>query len=111
MVKPSGIAVVTGASRGIGPVIARAMAETGYSIVVTGRSAPELESVAASLKTGGATALAVPADLTDIGSRKALVKTVEQELGPVEVWSTTPEATPSESSRSCPGERTRPSWP
>ena len=85
MVKPSGIAVVTGASRGIGPVIARAMAETGYSIVVTGRSAPELESVAASLKTGGATALAVPADLTDTGSRKTLMKTVEQELGPVDV--------------------------
>src|SRR5207244_9051824 len=41
--KTAGVALVTGASRGIGPFIARSLAEAGYSLVLTGRSASELE--------------------------------------------------------------------
>jgi short-subunit dehydrogenase len=40
-------ALVTGASRGIGPHIAAALAGRGMNLVLTGRSGPELEAVAA----------------------------------------------------------------
>ena len=39
MTSTSGVALVTGASKGIGPYIARSLAEAGYRLVLTGRSA------------------------------------------------------------------------
>src|SRR4051812_50200412 len=62
-------AIVTGASRGLGLALARALAERGWRLVVDAREAGPLEVAAAGLP--GAVALA--GDVTDAGHRRALV--------------------------------------
>ena len=85
MVKTAGVALVTGASRGIGPFIARSLAEAGYSLVLTGRSASELEVLADDLRAKGTTAVALARDLTVAEDVEALVRTAEREVGRVDV--------------------------
>jgi NAD(P)-dependent dehydrogenase (short-subunit alcohol dehydrogenase family) len=63
-------ALVTGASRGIGAAIATRLAAEGADVILSGRDAPMLESVAASL-TGVRTAV-LPADLSDAGAVERL---------------------------------------
>jgi short-subunit dehydrogenase len=69
-------ALVTGASGGLGPVIARALVRRGASVVLTARRAEVLEPLAA--ETGGR---ALPCDLSDRASLERLV----QDAGPVDV--------------------------
>ncbi len=57
------VALVTGASRGIGRAIAIAFAKAGAAVVVTARSAEPLEQLVAEIAAGGRVALAIPADL------------------------------------------------
>jgi NAD(P)-dependent dehydrogenase (short-subunit alcohol dehydrogenase family) len=57
------LAVVTGASRGIGRQIALAMAAAGHDLVLASRSSDDLEVVAAECRMGGAETLIVPTDL------------------------------------------------
>jgi len=83
--KTAGVALVTGASRGIGPFIARSLAEAGYSLVLTGRSASELEALADDLKAKGTTAVALPADLTVTEDVETLARTAEREVSRVDV--------------------------
>src|SRR5438477_12209992 len=78
-------AIVTGASRGIGRLIARSLATEGYRLVLASRSPAETEQLAAELRGHGATALAVPTDLTDDGSLARLARTAERELGQIDV--------------------------
>ena len=85
MAKTAGVALVTGASRGIGPFIARSLAEAGYSLVLTGRSASELEALADDLKAKGTTAVALPADLTVTEDVETLARTAEREASRVDV--------------------------
>ncbi|HET9410287.1 MAG TPA: SDR family oxidoreductase [Candidatus Dormibacteraeota bacterium] len=80
MAVKSGVALVTGASRGIGPYIARSLAGAGYRLVLTGRSAAELKALAGELS-----AIAVPADLTRPEDLAVLVEAAERELGGVDV--------------------------
>ena len=58
------IALVTGASRGLGRAIALAFGAAGASVAVTARTQPALESVVSALEQNGAAALAIPADLS-----------------------------------------------
>jgi len=58
------VAIVTGASHGIGPFIARALADDGMAVVLTGRSVAPLEALSDELRARGTPAAAVPADLT-----------------------------------------------
>jgi len=83
--KTTGVALVTGASRGIGRFIARSLAEAGYSLVLTGRSASELEALADDLKAKGTTAVALPADLTVAEDVETLARTAEREVSRVDV--------------------------
>jgi len=57
------VALVTGASRGIGRAIAVAFAKAGAAVVVTARSAEQLEELVAEIAVAGGVALAIPADL------------------------------------------------
>ncbi len=57
------VALVTGASRGLGRAIALAFGAAGASVAVTARTQPALDTVVATLDANGSAALAIPADL------------------------------------------------
>src|SRR6266571_8143485 len=78
-------ALITGTSRGIGPHIARAMAKAGYNLVLTSRSNREVEALAEELRTSGAVAVAVPADITDSSDVERLVSVAGAEFGHIDV--------------------------
>jgi len=79
------VAIVTGASRGIGRAIAQRCAEEGAQVALVARTASKLEEAAAEIREGGGAALAVPADVTDHTAVKAMARRVEAELGPVDL--------------------------
>jgi len=85
MTTRSGVALVTGASRGIGPYIARSLAAAGYELVLTGRSGAELDALADVLRSAGAVASVVPADLTRPEDLAALAETAERKPSGVDV--------------------------
>jgi NAD(P)-dependent dehydrogenase (short-subunit alcohol dehydrogenase family) len=58
------VALVTGASRGIGLAIATELAASGAAVVVAARSGADLDRVVAAVESAGGCALAVPTDLT-----------------------------------------------
>jgi 3-oxoacyl-[acyl-carrier protein] reductase len=79
-------ALVTGASRGIGRAIARALAREGATLVLTARSADDLEETAALCARDGAAATHVrPLDLTDGAGIDALCEELLAEHGSVDV--------------------------
>jgi short-subunit dehydrogenase len=78
-------ALVTGASRGIGTLIARAIVSEGGHVVLTGRSATELRAVTSELAAAGADVSFVPADLTRPGAAASLVETIERQRGGVDL--------------------------
>ncbi len=80
------IALVTGASRGIGHASCLALARAGLSIAVGFRSDPEgAEEAVAKATAEGVQALAVSVDVRDEGSVDEAFKRIERELGPVRV--------------------------
>lgn len=76
-------AVVTGAARGIGAAIARALAEEGALVSLMGRKPDVLLSAARALPGGPHTALAV--DVTDVSSVAAAFAAAREQLGPVAI--------------------------
>lgn len=78
-------AVVTGGGRGIGRAVARRLATAGASVLVTARTADEIEAVAEELRGEGHAASAVAADVTDPSEVEALARRAEEELGRVDV--------------------------
>ena len=76
------VALVTGAARGLGAGIARALAAAGHPVAVNDL-APEVERVAADIVHAGGTAAAFRADATDEAAVSGMVAEVEARLGPV----------------------------
>lgn len=85
MIKPYRTAIVTGASRGIGPLIARTLAREGMQLILAARSSRELEQVAAAIRAAGGHAQAVPTDVTDRKARCELVTEALRRFGSVDV--------------------------
>jgi short-subunit dehydrogenase len=85
MMKNYQTAIITGASHGIGPYIARALAQEGMNLVLAARSQSELEQVADGIRATGVQVLAVPTDVTDREARSALVHAAERTFGSVDV--------------------------
>ncbi|MCP4381477.1 MAG: SDR family oxidoreductase [Hyphomicrobiales bacterium] len=75
------IAIVTGASRGLGAEIARALAGAGAVVAVTARRLADAEIVADGIKAAGGNAIAVPCDVADARSVLEAVAAVRSELG------------------------------
>ncbi|MFF0555356.1 SDR family NAD(P)-dependent oxidoreductase [Streptomyces sp. NPDC004266] len=74
------VAIVTGASRGLGRALAEALAGRGWDLVLDARTADVLEEAAAAVRARGARVVAPPGDVTDPAHRRALVAAAE-ELG------------------------------
>ncbi len=79
------VAIVTGASGGIGAGLATMLAAEGARVAVAARRADELDRVARDIRAAGGTAIAVVTDLTDEASLRNLVETTCAELGPVDI--------------------------
>nr|WP_231712415.1 3-oxoacyl-ACP reductase family protein [Vineibacter terrae] len=80
------VALVTGASRGIGKAIALTLAEAGAAVAVNYHSrAAEARRVVEAIGTGGRRAIACAADVSDSGAVAAMVRQIEVELGAVDV--------------------------
>ena len=67
------VAIVTGASRGIGAATARAFAAAGATVVLAARNTSDLDAVAGEIAASGAEALAVPTDVTNPDDVQTLV--------------------------------------
>ncbi|MFC7449115.1 SDR family NAD(P)-dependent oxidoreductase [Rhodococcus daqingensis] len=79
------VALVTGASGGLGPVLVRALAGEGMDVVVSGRRVDALAATAADARALGVRAESVPADLADLGAVGSLLTRAEEALGPIDV--------------------------
>lgn len=79
------VAILTGASRGIGAHLAEALARRGVDIALAARGAEGLEATANAVRRVGARAITVPTDVTDGSDLEQLVKRTEDELGPVDL--------------------------
>lgn len=72
------VALVTGASSGIGQAIALALSGTGASVALVGRRADRLDALAGKIRDAGGTALSIPADLTSsAGAAQVVERTIE----------------------------------
>lgn len=76
------VALITGASSGIGLATAEALVAAGAKVALVARSAGKLQAAAARL---GPNAIAVPADLTSPDAAHAVLAQVETALGPVDI--------------------------
>ena len=79
------VAVVTGASSGIGAVLAAMLAGEGARVVLAARRGEQLETVAAGIRQAGGVAVPVVTDLADDDSLANLLARTRAELGPVDV--------------------------
>ncbi len=79
------VALVTGAGRGIGADITRALAAHGAAVAVNDLAADRAAAVAESIVASGSRAVGAPFDVTDRGAVVAGVAAVSAELGPIDV--------------------------
>lgn len=79
------IALITGASRGIGQAVALRLAQAGAATVLAARTAQQLHEVAEAICTAGAEALVVPTDVTSDHQLEALVNTAFARFGRIDM--------------------------
>src|SRR5277367_1524283 len=75
------VAVVTGASRGLGLLLSRELARHGCPLIICARDAAELERAAVGLRASGAEVTAVTCDVTDPAVPQRLVDTAIERYG------------------------------
>ena len=79
------VALVTGASHGIGEGIALALAGAGADVALAARGVDDLERVAGAVRDLGRQALVVPTDVSDLGQVEAMVRRTAEGLGEPEI--------------------------
>jgi NAD(P)-dependent dehydrogenase (short-subunit alcohol dehydrogenase family) len=79
------VAVVTGASRGIGRAIALGLAGAGADVAVAARSESDLETLVKEIEAEDHKAIAVPTDVTDRAQIEALMERADNELGDIDI--------------------------
>ena len=84
--RASRVAVVTGASAGIGRAVAREFARHGYSVGLVARGEDGLRAARDEIVRRGNRAVVCPADVADEAQVEHAAEIVERELGPIDVW-------------------------
>jgi len=79
------VALVTGASAGLGKRFARTLAASGAKVALTARRLERLEQLAAEIKASGGEAMPLQLDVTDAEQLKAVVGQAQDKLGPVTI--------------------------
>jgi NAD(P)-dependent dehydrogenase (short-subunit alcohol dehydrogenase family) len=79
------VAIVTGGGRGIGRLVAEALAGAGAAVAVTARSEDQLAETVACITSQGGTAIALAGDVSDPDYVTEAVRQVEMQLGPVDL--------------------------
>jgi 3-oxoacyl-[acyl-carrier protein] reductase len=79
------VALVTGAGRGIGRAIALGYGHAGAATVCAARTAPEVEATAGAIVRQGGSALAIPCDVTEPRQVEAMMATVRERFGGLDV--------------------------
>ncbi len=82
---PASIALVTGATLGIGRATAFALGRAGFRVGVCARTAAKLDALLGELRAAGITAAGRPADVADPAQVRGLVEVVTRELGPIDI--------------------------
>ncbi len=77
------VALVTGASSGLGYRFSKVLAKCGAKVALSARRVEKLESLAEEIKSDGGECMVVPIDMVDRDSIRAAVKTVEEKLGTI----------------------------
>lgn len=80
------VVVVTGASGGIGRASAIAFALRGDAVALLARGEAGLMAATAEIEEAGGTAIWIPTDVSDPDAVEAAATTVEEKLGPIDVW-------------------------
>ena len=79
------VAVVTGASSGIGEAIAEALAAEGAAVALAARRAEKLAGVVSRIEAAGGRAMAFATDVTQRDQVKRLITATEEAMGPVDI--------------------------
>lgn len=80
------VAVVTGASGGVGRATARLLGERGAKVVLLARGSEGLEGAKSEIESRGGQALAVPTDVSSFEQVQAAADAGEREFGPIDLW-------------------------
>ncbi len=79
------VAIVTGASKGIGEAMARGMAEFGATVVISSRKQAAVDAVAEQFQSEGLSAIGIECHVGNAEHREALVKTVKEKYGRIDI--------------------------
>ncbi|SRR5690554_5442135 len=79
------VAIITGASRGIGRSVAEHMAERGANIVAVSRNAADTQDLVAQIKNAGGNAVSVAADVSNAADVDAMLKVAQDTFGRVDI--------------------------
>jgi NAD(P)-dependent dehydrogenase (short-subunit alcohol dehydrogenase family) len=82
----SKVAVVTGASAGIGRAVARTFARRGDAVAVLARASARLDETCSELEALGSPVLALPVDVADAEGMYEAAERTEAVLGPIDIW-------------------------
>ncbi|MGH2806921.1 MAG: SDR family oxidoreductase, partial [Actinomycetota bacterium] len=80
------VVVITGASAGVGRATAEAFAREGADVALIARESERLKQTAEDIGSLGSRALPIPTDVADPEAIEAATDTIEEELGPIDVW-------------------------
>ena len=84
--EPKKLALVTGASRGLGSALAEALAAAGWHVMAVARTVGALEELDDRIQAAGGSATLAPLDVTDADQMKHLASSIAARWGGVQLW-------------------------